>query len=143
MKIITTTFTVILMLSLASLAGAQKRGTEKPIVECANSTVGVNKYSPAPGEEMMSTATINNCSKEQASVTVEQILTDACGERTTLSTTTFSLRKGETRQAMVSYLAPNASECGSNFMVTAIVTSQRGTQLAAPSTYFTVTTPTP
>ena len=151
-KLITATFAVVMALSLASITWAEKGsgwrspfeqpkgGGGKQPAECINATAALNKYIASPGEEISSTVTVNNCSKDDATVTVEQVLTDSCGDSWTMSVTTLNrLRKGETRQAMVSFLAPGCNGA----TITAMVTTQKGTAVPSPLASLTITNPAP
>ena len=143
MKLIAATFAVVVTLSLATNVAAEKGG-RRPAA-CANATMtllntvsGEQTLSAVPGDEMLSTVTVGNCSKETTTVVVEQILTDSCGYAQSMGTTTFRLRRGETRQTMMSFLAPNV-ECSNGVTITSKVTTQDGTLLTSPSTYLTIT----
>ncbi len=124
-------------LSLATVAGAQKG---KRFVECASAIVGLSNQTPAPGEEVFTNISVTNCSKDQNTFTVEEVLTDGCGVSVTTNTTTlFQVRRGETRQVSVNFLAPAISDCGATYTVTARVTGQGGTLLSTNASSFTVT----
>ena len=140
-KLIAVTFAVVVTLSLSSVAVAEKgSGGGKQPAECVNATVALNKYIAAPGEEILATITVNNCSRRDLTVTAEQILTDSCGDTWTMSTTTLNrLRRGETRQAMVSFLAPGCDSA----TITARVITENGTELTSPLASLTITNPAP
>ena len=136
-KLIAATFAVVVTLSLATIIAGAEKG--KQIVECANSTMALNTYIAAPGDEILSTVSVSNCSKDQPTVAVEQILTDSCGDSWSMGTTTLRLRRGETRQMMMSFLAPGCDGA----TVTVRVTGQSGVVLDTTSAYLTMTNPTP
>ena len=140
-KLIAAAFAAAASLSLATAAVAEKG---RPPAECANTTVSLSNQTPAPGEEMFTTITVTNCSKDQATLTVEEVLTDGCGNaQTTNSTTLFRLRRDESRQVAVNLLAPGVSDCGGTYTIMSKVTGQRGTLLATNSSSFTVNSQTP
>lgn len=141
LKLIAAAFAAAAMFSLSTVAGAEKG---KQVVECANTIVDLSNHTPAPGEELFTTIKVSNCSKDQSTLTVEEVLTDSCGNsQTTNSTTLFKLRRGETRQVAVNLLAPDVSECGATYTITARVLGAGGSLLAVNSSSFTVTSPAP
>ena len=132
-----TLFAVTMLFSLTPAASAEKSAM------CGNVSVSFGKTDFAPGEEVFSTATVSSCTSGNTPMAVEQVLTDACGNSTVLSTTTFKLRKGETRQTMVTFLAPAPSDCGPGFTVSARLTNQAGGVIGMSSTAFNVVNPAP
>ena len=140
-KLIAAAFASAASLSLATAAVAEKG---RPVAECANTTITLSNHTPDPGEELFTTITVTNCSKDQSTLTVEEVLTDGCGNsQLTNSTTLFRLRRGESRQVAVNLLAPGVSDCGGTYTIMSRVVGQRGNMLATNSSSFTVNSPTP
>ena len=144
------TFAIVAALSFATTIASASKGRQP--AACANTTLNVKRFNAAPGEEllpaapgeeMLSTVTVSNCAKDTTTMTVEQMMIDTCGnEIGPLSTTVFRLRRGETRQTMVSFLAPGA-ECGGSVTVISKVTGQNGALLSSNTSYFNLIEPTP
>ena len=132
-----TLFALTLLFSLSTAASAEKNST------CGNVSVSLGKNNFAPGEEVFSSAAASSCTSGNNTMTVEQVLTDGCGNSTVLSTTTFRIRKGEARQTMVTFLAPDGYDCGPVFTVTAKLTSQSGALVGMSSTALNVVNPAP
>jgi hypothetical protein len=120
-----TVFASALVLAVAAVVSAA--------APCAKLTVAVNPTIASPGQTVVVTGSVNNCSTGIEKVTVSYSATGPCGY-SEVGSVKLTLKPGETRTSSMSYTAP---ACPGDYTITATASSG-GADLDTASTVLTV-----
>jgi hypothetical protein len=100
---------------------------------CAKLTVAVNPTIAQPGQTVVVTGSINNCSAATEKVTVTYSASGPCGF-SEMGSVKLTLKPGETRTSSMSYTAPT---CAGDYTITGTANSG-GADIDTASTVLTV-----